>query len=140
MSLVMSMQFIVGDDWNDTCKLNTFSPIGNDVIFPESRREVALHFYKYLIYEWSNLRVLLEASSATRLTLCMYHGCFYTVSFVFDHHALYMSIEQKSHIEIFRKGSVQEFYRLKALIALEQVIISALQKKKKKLRVHVDGF
>ena len=33
-----------------------------------------------------------------------------------------MSIEQKSHIEIFRKGSVQEFYRLKALITLEQVI------------------
>ena len=61
----------------------------------------------------------------------MCHGCFYTGSFVFDYHALYMSIEQKSHIEIFRKGSVQEFYRLKALIALEQVISSVLQKKEK---------
>ena len=51
-----------------------------------------------------------------------------------------MSIEQKSHIEIFRKGSVQEFYRLKALMAFEQVISSVLQKKRKKIRVHVDGF
>ena len=34
MSLVMSMRFIFGDDWNDACKLNLF---GNDVIFPESR-------------------------------------------------------------------------------------------------------
>ena len=24
MSLVMSMQFIFGDDWNDACKLNMF--------------------------------------------------------------------------------------------------------------------
>ena len=40
-----------------------------------------------------------------------------------------MSIKQKSQIEIFRKGSVHEFYRLKALIALEQVITSVLQKK-----------
>ena len=86
------------------------------------RCEVALHVYKYLIYQLSNLRVQLEAASATHLTLCMCHGCVYTSSFVLDYHALYMTIEQKSHIEIFRKGSVQEFYRLKALIALEQVI------------------
>ena len=31
MSLMMSMQFILGDDWNDACKF------GNDIIFPESR-------------------------------------------------------------------------------------------------------
>ena len=24
MSLVMSMRFIIGDNWNDACKLNTF--------------------------------------------------------------------------------------------------------------------
>ena len=104
------------------------------------RCEVALHFYKYLIYEWSNLRVLLEASSATRLTLCMCHGCFYTGIFVFDYHAHDMSIEQKSHIEIFRKGSVQEFYRLKALMAFEQVISSVLQKKRKKYGYTWTGF
>ena len=34
MSLVMSMPFIFGDDWNDTCKLNT---IWHDVIFSKSR-------------------------------------------------------------------------------------------------------
>ena len=33
-----------------------------------------------------------------------------------------MSIEQKSHIELFWNGSVHEFYRLKVLIALEQLI------------------
>ena len=37
----------------------------------------------------------------------MCHGCVYTSSFVLDYHALYfqlfMSIEQKSHIELFRK-------------------------------------
>ena len=71
----------------------------------------------------------MEATSATCLTLCMCHGCVYTGSFVLDYHALYMSIEQKFHDEIFLKGSVQEFYRLKALIALEQVISSVLQKK-----------
>ena len=31
ISLVKSMRFIYGDDWNDACKF------GNDVIFPESR-------------------------------------------------------------------------------------------------------
>ena len=34
ISLVMSIRFIFGDDWSDTCKLKTF---GNDVIFPKSR-------------------------------------------------------------------------------------------------------
>ena len=37
MSLVMSMQFIFGDDWNDASKLNTFLLFGNDVVFPKSR-------------------------------------------------------------------------------------------------------
>ena len=37
MSLVMSMRFIFGDEWNDVCKLITFLLFGNDVIFPESR-------------------------------------------------------------------------------------------------------
>ena len=37
MSLVMSMQFIFGDDWNDASKLNTFLLFGNDVVSPKSR-------------------------------------------------------------------------------------------------------
>ena len=37
MSLVMSMRFIFGDDWNDASKLNTFLLFGNDVVFPKSR-------------------------------------------------------------------------------------------------------
>ena len=40
-----------------------------------------------------------------------------------------MSIEKKSHIELFRNGSVHEFYRWKALITLEQVITSVVEKK-----------
>ena len=63
----------------------------------------------------------------------MCHRCVYTGSFVLDYHALYISVEQKFHIAIFRKGSVQEFYRLKVSIALEQVISSVLQKKKNNL-------
>ena len=57
----------------------------------------------------------------------MCHGCVYTGSFVFGYHALYfnttMSIEYKSHIGLFRNESVHEFYRLKAFITLEEVII-----------------
>ena len=34
MSLVMSMRFIFGDEWNDACKLKAFSLFGNDEIFP----------------------------------------------------------------------------------------------------------
>ena len=44
-----------------------------------------------------------------------------------------MSIEEKSHIELFRSGSVHEFYRLKARITLEQVITSVVEKKKNNL-------
>ena len=63
----------------------------------------------------------------------MCHGRVYTGSFVLDYHALYLqhftSIEYKSHIELFRNGSVHELYRLKALITLEQVITSVVEKK-----------
>ena len=62
----------------------------------------------------------------------MCHGCVYTGSFAFDYHALYLqhftSIEEKSHIELFRNGSVHELYPLKALITLEQVITSVIEK------------
>ena len=33
------------------------------------------------------LRLLLEATSTTRLTLRIFHGCVYTGSFVLDYHA-----------------------------------------------------
>ena len=79
-----------------------------------------------------NLRVLLEATSTTRLTLRLCHGCVYTGSFVLDYHTLYlrhfMSTEYKSHIELFRNGSVHEFYRFKVLITLEQLITSVVEK------------
>ena len=44
-----------------------------------------------------------------------------------------MFIEKKSHIELFRNVSVHEFYRLKALITLEQMITSVVEKKKNSL-------
>ena len=65
----------------------------------------------------------------------MCYGCIYTGSFVLDYHALhlqhFMSLEQKSHIKLFRNrsSSVREFYCLKALITLEQVINSVVEKK-----------
>ena len=67
--------------------------------------------------------------------LRMCHGCVYTDSFVLDCHALYlqhlMSIEyMESHVNLFRNESVHEFYRLKALITLEQVITSVVEKKR----------
>ena len=37
MSLVMSMRFIFGDDWNDACKF------GNDAVLPESRSLICNH-------------------------------------------------------------------------------------------------
>ena len=37
-------------------------------------------------------------------------------------------------MELFRNGSVYEFYRLKALIILKQVNTSVVEKKKKKIR------
>ena len=74
MSFVVSMQFIFGNDWNDACRLNTFSHWCN---FPRIGAldfrvimmqllwcDVALHVYKYLTYQWY-----------TRLTLRMCHGC-----------------------------------------------------------------
>ena len=45
MNLVISMRFIFDDDRNDACKLNTFSPFGNDVIFPKSRPLIFVYHY-----------------------------------------------------------------------------------------------
>ena len=45
MNLVISMRFIFGDDRNDACKLNTFSPFVNDVIFPKSRPLIFVYHY-----------------------------------------------------------------------------------------------
>ena len=63
----------------------------------------------------------------------MCHRCNYTGSFVLDYHALYLQ-HFMYRIEIpypslFRNGSVHEFYRSKALITLEQVITSVIEKK-----------
>ena len=77
-------------------------------------------------YQLFNLRVPLEATSTTRLTLRMCHGCVYTGSFVLDYHALYLL---QHFIELFRNRSVHEFYRLKALITLEQLISSVVEKR-----------
>ena len=58
----------------------------------------------------------------------MCHGCVYTGSFATDYHALYlqhlMSIDWKAAnvVELFRNGSVHEFFRLKVLITLEHEI------------------
>ena len=58
----------------------------------------------------------------------MCHGCVYTGSFGTDYHALYlqhlMSIDWKAAkvVELFRNGSVHEFFRLKVLITLEHEI------------------
>ena len=77
--------------------------------------------------EYLRYKLLLEATSTTRLTLRMCHGCAYTGSFVLDCHALYlqhfMSIEQTSHVEFFRNGSAHEFQRLKALINLNKCLL-----------------
>ena len=60
----------------------------------------------------------------------MCHGCGYTGSFELDYPRIYlqyfMSIEKKSHIELFRSGLVQEFYRLNVLIILEQQLITSV--------------
>ena len=62
----------------------------------------------------------------------MCHGCVYTGNFVLDYHALYLQ-PRLQHIEIphraFLERVVHEFYRLKALITLEQVITSVVAKK-----------
>ena len=50
-----------------------------------------------------------------------------------------MSIEWKSHVELFQNGSFHEFYHLKALINLEQVITSVLEKKNNLNEQNVDG-
>ena len=42
-------------------------------------------------------------------------------------------------VELFRKGSVLEFYRLKALITLEQVNTSVVEKKKNLTEQNFDG-
>ena len=58
-------------------------------------------------------------------------------------HVLYlqhfMSIEWKSHVELFRNGSSHEFYHLKALINLEQVITSVVEKENNLYEQNVDG-
>ena len=41
--------------------------------------------------------------------------------------------EESLGLELFRNGSVNEFYRLKALITLEQVNTLVVEKKKKNL-------
>ena len=80
-----------------------------------------------------NLAILTLQFDDVTIKPSMCHGRVYTGSFVLDYHALYLqhftSIEYKSHIELFRNGSVHELYRLKALITLEQVITSVVEKK-----------
>ena len=53
----------------------------------------------------------------------------YTGSFVPDCHALYLLLVDRIELpcRAFRNGSVQEFYRLKTLITLEQVIKNKTQ-------------
>ena len=48
-------------------------------------------------------------------------------------------IERCEGVEIFRKGSVHKFYRLKALITLEQVITSMVEKKNNHNEQNFDG-
>ena len=50
-----------------------------------------------------------------------------------------MSIEWKSHVELLRNGSFHEFYHLKALINLEQVITSVVEKENNLYEQNVDG-
>ena len=73
----------------------------------------------------------------------MCHGCVYTGAYVLDCHVLYlqhfMSIEWKSHVELFLNGSFHEFYHLKALINLEQVITSVVEKENNLYEQNVDG-
>ena len=53
---------------------------------------------KYLRHQWFNLQLPLEATSTTRLTLRMCHGCIYTGSFVLDYHALYLQHFMSIHV------------------------------------------
>ena len=48
-------------------------------------------------------------------------------------------IEGCEDVEIFRNGSVHKFYRLKALITLEQVITSVVEKKNNLNEQNFDG-
>ena len=52
-------------------------------------------------------------------------------SFVLDYLALYLQhfMYTVCYIELFRHGSVQEFYHLKVFITLEQYITSLVEKK-----------
>ena len=50
-----------------------------------------------------------------------------------------MSIEWKSHVELFRNGSFHEFYHLKALINLEQVNTSVVEKENNLYEQNFDG-
>ena len=45
----------------------------------------------------------------------------------------------ESHVELLRNGSVHEFYRLKTLNTLEQVITSVIEKKNKPYEQNFDG-
>ena len=71
------------------------------------------------------------------LTLRMYHGCVYTGSFELDYPHTLLAALHVHRIEIpyraFPNGLVQEFYRLKVLIILEQLITSVVKKKKNNL-------
>ena len=101
-------------------------------------RRVAL--YKYLRYQWFNLPVLLEATSTTHLTLHLCHRCvlirvasYLTIIYSTSHAALHVH-----RIEIpyqpFPERVRYEFYCLKAMITLEQLITSVVEKKKISLR------
>ena len=48
-------------------------------------------------------------------------------------HVLKFSFTETLSLELFQNGSVHEFYRLKALITLEQVNTSVVEKNKKKI-------
>ena len=73
---------------------------------------------KYLRYQWFNIQLLLEVTLTTRLTLriCQY-----------DCYALYL------------QHFMPEFYRLKTLNTLEQVITSVIEKKNKPYEQNFDG-
>ena len=67
----------------------------------------------------------------------MCHGCVYTGSFELDYPRTLLAALHVHRIEIpyraFPERLVQEFYRLKVLIILEQLITSVVEKKKNNL-------
>ena len=110
----------------------------------KSRNSLNLTFNLDTLYLTSSLFMWLKfAQPKTRqwrstLTLRMCHGCVLLVALNLTIRTLYlqhfMSIEKKSHIELFQNGLVQEFYRLKVLIILEQLITWVVEKKHNKIK------